>query len=324
MIILHSKCLLLKKDIQVLNHSCISGGLQFEKRDFVKDMSVFRVRLNGDDDDRFAMIGKSFRSDFFTVFLIVEGYIDVKVNFKESRFVAGNLLISDQSSIKQVIHISEGCLLEGVSFTAEFIRQIKFSEKFLRRMDIFPYRYNGVWAIGNDEKDKFSQLLANLQVRMERAGHHTYGAELLANGFSDFIYELAEIGNKHIVPNDVKIGRKEELVRKFLQLAVRNHIKEHYIAYYSDKLFVTAKYLSETVKEITQETAGEVLSILNLMEAKRLLEETEFNISEIAFRMNFSTPAFFSKFFKRMSGQSPREYRRNGPVSRDGLFLQGV
>lgn len=48
---------------------------------------------------------------------------------------------------------------------------------------------------------------------------------------------------------------------------------------------------------------------LKLNDAKELLSSTEMTLEEIAFKLGFSNGNYFSKVFKKNTGQSPREYR---------------
>ncbi|MFO7288350.1 MAG: helix-turn-helix domain-containing protein, partial [Gammaproteobacteria bacterium] len=52
-----------------------------------------------------------------------------------------------------------------------------------------------------------------------------------------------------------------------------------------------------------------------LLEAKRQLLYTTKPVSEIAYGLGFDDPAYFTRFFSRRTGMSPRAYRARGPVS---------
>ncbi|MDW3195682.1 MAG: AraC family transcriptional regulator [Cytophagales bacterium] len=70
------------------------------------------------------------------------------------------------------------------------------------------------------------------------------------------------------------------------------------------------------------------LSIKNLMSRKQLVESqkeiafTDKNIQEIAFELGYSDPAYFNRSFKKATGQSPVEYRKNYDFEHKDLFIQ--
>ncbi|WP_028298853.1 helix-turn-helix transcriptional regulator [Olivibacter sitiensis] len=298
------------KAIPTLKHASFNSDFKHRKEVSIKGLSIFRASLKSTEDtDIYPRLAKNFRSDFFSIILILEGYMDIKINFEDMRVTNGSLLISDLTSVKQVAKFSDNLSIVGLSFTTDFVQHIRYSEKIFRVMELFGYKFHHVWRLTKKEEMMFNSLLEGLEQRQLKVNGHSFGMDLLINGFTDLLYELAEVGNKHHRSSDTNLGRKDELVHGFLQLATRHHMAERHLSFYGDKLHVSTKYLSETVKEITQKTAGEVLDTLDFMEAKRLLDETEIDIGTIAFEMNFGSPAFFSKFFKRMGGLSPRDYR---------------
>jgi AraC family transcriptional regulator, transcriptional activator of pobA len=65
------------------------------------------------------------------------------------------------------------------------------------------------------------------------------------------------------------------------------------------------------VKEITGKTAGEIINDFVLLEAKMLLDNPSLSIAEIADELQFSDQSFFGKYFKRLTGMSPKEYRQS-------------
>jgi AraC family transcriptional activator of pobA len=48
-----------------------------------------------------------------------------------------------------------------------------------------------------------------------------------------------------------------------------------------------------------------------ILEAKRLLVNLDLNITEIAGKLNFADNSYFTKFFKKYTGQTPEEFRKN-------------
>lgn len=111
------------------------------------------------------------------------------------------------------------------------------------------------------------------------------------------------------VSNDGHISRREELLSNFIELIEKNFRKERAVNFYAEKLFVTPKHLSAVLKEISGKTAGEWIDHRVILEAKLLLRTTGMNIQEISLALNFSNQSFFGKYFKHLTGMSPREYR---------------
>ena len=81
------------------------------------------------------------------------------------------------------------------------------------------------------------------------------------------------------------------------------------IPFYSGRLAVSSKYLNDIVKEKSGMTANDYIDRQTIIECKALLSSTEMSIQRISSIMNFPSYSVFGKFFKRMTGMTPTEYR---------------
>lgn len=79
---------------------------------------------------------------------------------------------------------------------------------------------------------------------------------------------------------------------------------------------LNASYLSQLFKQQTKSNFVDYVLNLRMEEAKRLLCKTSLRISEIAERVGYSDVAYFSNTYKRITGQTPSEYRRQVQQSR--------
>ena len=103
--------------------------------------------------------------------------------------------------------------------------------------------------------------------------------------------------------------RRDALLHKFIELVEANFQQERSVAFYADALCVTPKHLSASIREASGRTAGEWIDSYVLIEAKLMLRNTGLTIQEISTKLNFQNQSFFGKYFKRLCGQSPRDYR---------------
>jgi AraC family transcriptional activator of pobA len=82
------------------------------------------------------------------------------------------------------------------------------------------------------------------------------------------------------------------------------------VQYFAEKLGLTSNYLGDIVKHFTQKSAIENIHEFVIKKAKELLEQnTKMNTAEVAYELGFEYPNYFSKFFKKQVGLSPKEYR---------------
>ena len=112
--------------------------------------------------------------------------------------------------------------------------------------------------------------------------------------------------------NGVLLNNKGHiLVKKFLQLIEENYQKNLKVNDYADILAITANHLTQLVKQITGKTTIEILQEKNILEIKRLLLYTNLSVTQIATQMNFVDQSYFTKYFKKCTGQTPLDFRKD-------------
>jgi AraC-like DNA-binding protein len=78
---------------------------------------------------------------------------------------------------------------------------------------------------------------------------------------------------------------------------------------YAERLAIHVNHLNKVLKERTGKTTTEIISSRMIQEAKILLKQTDWNISEIAYSLGFEEVAHFSNFFKRQTSLAPLVFR---------------
>jgi YesN/AraC family two-component response regulator len=107
----------------------------------------------------------------------------------------------------------------------------------------------------------------------------------------------------------VQLSRKEAITARFIELLNIYFKTQRQLSFYADKLNITPPYLSQVIKEVSGKTAGEMIDEVVVIEAKRLLKDPQYNITEVSDQLNFTSASFFGKFFKKHTGKSPSKYR---------------
>ncbi len=99
------------------------------------------------------------------------------------------------------------------------------------------------------------------------------------------------------------------IVSNFLHM-VEQQMRRHWtVADYARYLGVSVDRLNTAVQRATGQSPLSLIHTRLFAEARQMLESSGHQISEVATVLGFEDPAYFSRFFKRMSGKSPRQYR---------------
>ena len=105
--------------------------------------------------------------------------------------------------------------------------------------------------------------------------------------------------------------RKTEIYREYSDLVLRHYHEWHHVSEYAQEMRITMPHLCSTIKSVSSRTAGDMIVDALLMDAKSQLKITTLPIKEIALGLGFSNVAFFNRFFKAHTGQTPKAYRSN-------------
>ncbi|MFC4621144.1 helix-turn-helix domain-containing protein [Comamonas nitrativorans] len=107
-----------------------------------------------------------------------------------------------------------------------------------------------------------------------------------------------------------RVQGRHALYTRWLVL-VEQHYTEHWpIPRYADQLGLSAERLNRLVRAETGHSAQHVVHARLVREACRLLVHVQAPVSQLAFDLGFSDPAYFSRFFRRHTGQAPAAYRQ--------------
>lgn len=197
-------------------------------------------------------------------------------------------------------------------FTDDFLVKNK-SGVALDELPIFRPGTVPVFEI-SDEVANNIQLVFN-KMRSEIAGDYEYKYDLLRN----YVVELIHYGQKlqpaPVLPSSHNASARivslfvELLERQFPIESPAQKLTLRSAASYAERLAIHVNHLNKVLKEATGKTTTEIISSRIAQEAKILLMQTDWNISEIAFSLGFEEVAHFSNFFKKQTMMPPYAFR---------------
>lgn len=191
-----------------------------------------------------------------------------------------------------------------------------FTADFLPKLDDLPIFQPGELPIFQLSKEETKELEYIFRKMYKEMGtDYAYKYDLLRN----LVMELIHYGQK-LQPMSALHSTKNaadrisslfiELVeRQFPIDSTQQRLGLRTAKDYADRLSVHVNHLNKVLKEITGHTTTDLLSKRIAQEAKILLKQTDWNVSEIAYALGFDDLAHFSNFFKKQTSLAPVAFR---------------
>lgn len=197
-------------------------------------------------------------------------------------------------------------------FTEDFF--IKAQSQFsLEELPLFQPGNVPLFEIEDELADEIEALFT--KIKKEIASDYVFKYDLIRN----YVLELIHYGQKLQPAAKLSASNDASLrvVTLFIELLERQfpiESSEHRLQLktakdYADRLAVHVNYLNKKIKESTGKTTTECIADRMIQEAKILLRQTQWNVSEISYALGFEELAHFSNFFKRKTSFTPMEFR---------------
>ena len=139
------------------------------------------------------------------------------------------------------------------------------------------------------------------------AGH---GAAVEAHLVCILVACTRALEHAHMVGDAAGPGRQATVVARFRE-AIERHYREGLpLARYTAMLGVSEKQLRVACRKCAHQPPSRMIEQRILLEAKRALLYSNMTVAEAAYYLGFDDPAYFSRFFVKATGKSPRAFRK--------------
>lgn len=249
---------------------------------------------------------KPFRNDSTTCIIYIKGWVRFRLNMREYRAEAPCMIILPYDAIVETLEISNDILTRIVVMSREFTDNLFSTQANILHLhkDIMT---NPVMDLSGAEDGliRYYTMLKDLITRAPSP----YRLEAVKHLTLALFYSYTSIRHTH--STEGKRERKDEIHEQFIELVSQHYKSERELTFYANQMYLTPKYLAKCVKEASGRSATEWIEQYIVTEGKALLYSTNQTIQQIADALGFQSQSLFGKYFKRVTGLSPRDYRNS-------------
>ena len=245
------------------------------------------------------------RINQYKIFWIKEGKGTYNIDFKSYSFEDGVLFFLSPG---QVFSVASENIKEA--YQLSFTRDFYCIQTHDAEVSCNGVLFNNVYEtpfVTPSTKDikKLDFLLQNLIEEFELEETAQY--DMLQSLLKQFIVYSVRIKKEHDV---VKEDVETKLFKDFSLLVEQNFKKLHSVTDYANRLGLSPKSLTKHFQKIGTQTPSDFIKNRIVTEAKRHLLYTDKAIKFVAFDLGFNDPAYFSRFFTKATGESPKQFQK--------------
>ena len=245
-----------------------------------------------------------FRTAMPVCIILKKGYLRGRCNLMDIDAVAPCMSILLPNQILEFTESSDD--LEGMIV----LMSARFTERLNIKVDFdMMQTFQSQRVIPLNEEALATMLqFCEMVKRLSQFPDHPFLMETAVNLTRAFFFGAGYFFHQR--PETVTHSRGEQLVDRFLKSVQMNCRKERQLDFYAQELCISSKYLAATVKAVTGKTAGDWIEDYVMLEAKAMLTNTDMTISQISDHLHFPDTSTFGKYFRRHTGLSPKEFKK--------------
>lgn len=247
------------------------------------------------------------RHDYYTIILIEKGEGTHYIDFTQYKIENSSVYFIYPGQMHQVIFTSEpsGWV---ITFTEEFLVANSIPDKLINDIYLFnDFGQSPPLPISEADMPVYLRLVE--QMAYFARSLETYTSEAVGSLVKVFLIKSNNHCSLQKSNNPQLIETGNHILRQFKQLLNKKYATAHMVSDYAAELAVTSDYLNKTVKNLTGKTAKEHIQGKLITEAKRSLLFSNISNKELAYELGFDESAHFNNFFKKITGQTPSEFR---------------
>lgn len=242
------------------------------------------------------------KHDFEELLIGLEGALEHFIDFETETIQAPFVSFVTKGKMHRVVPkaVNGKCEIWGIRFKSEFIPETTFQLYSL---------YHNQANLHLEQNLCFKRLVTLSEMMYDEKQQEIVDYGVIRQLLS-VLLTMIENERKKFSPTENSTQKTQQIsFGNFLRILEENFRRPVGVEFYAEKLFMSSRNLNLICQSILEQSVSEIIETRKLTEAKNLLISTDKTVSEIAYELGYNEGSYFSKVFKKKSGQSPGEFR---------------
>lgn len=244
-----------------------------------------------------------------TIFgLCLEGRCSFSIDTRQMEFEKGSFVVVFPGQTLQIHEMSHD--IKGLFICVGMERTQEMMNRLQDVVPLFMYIRQHPCAMLDDATMKWMQTYHHMLFEELHTNDNIFSHQTAHGLLTALYYKTCNIFGRQLASTPLRNSRQEDIFVQFVHCLEANFRKRREVSFYAQELCVTPKYLSTVVKAVSGRSAGACIDSYVIEEAKVLMRTTRKSVQEVSDMLNFPNQSFFGKYFKRLTGYSPHQYRK--------------
>ncbi len=247
------------------------------------------------------------RHSFFHLVIFTKGKGEHTIDFEKFKVAAGQMYFMKPGQVHSWNFTTGEVDGYVINFPQDLFARFLADNHFL---DSFPF-LRGVAAdsIIQLEGDALKEVISIIKLIVKEVSNTRQQYNDIVRAYLLALFVLVNRTTKIAAGN---MPLQQQAILKDYQHLVDGYFAEKRLPKdYATMLHITPNYLNAICKQLTAKSAGQIIRDRILLEAKRLLVNAKYSITDIAMQLSFTDSPHFSRFFKQYTGFTPEAFRQN-------------
>ena len=243
---------------------------------------------------------------YLTHALCLNGEADVRLNNQEFKLKKNDSFILRKSEMGELLTASDDFGIINIFVTTEFTELATPLSNYGMRGGMLLFQ-EPIMPLTDEQTERLHRSMRYIE---ECAGmnNHLFYRDMLLNAVQRMIIDFFDF-HATLYGNETVTTPAAILMEGFLQLLEQGEFREHReLTYYADRLHVTSKYLSETIKKYSGYPANHWIN--RYLDISRLLRNPAVTIQDLVDMFGFSSISHLNRYVKNQLGVNPNEMRQ--------------